>query len=221
MTRALSTPRTRRARFAPRAGVTPRIALAGAALGLLCLVCTAPDAARADARDHDRALMQVLAAYDSLPSTEQLDIRFPRLVDDLVRVAEDESLLSGVRVRAVALLGTRPASALARATVRRFAESAPDPLLRRASIHTLARAWGASLDATERSLVLRAADDTDVGVRSVAVRALAFVPHDDAARALDRLSRGRDPGLARLAARTKRARLARPAPPPSPSPAAR
>ena len=45
--------------------------------------------ARADARDHDPYLLEVMGAYDSAPSTEALETRFPNLVMELRAMALD------------------------------------------------------------------------------------------------------------------------------------
>lgn len=158
--------------------------------------------ARADARDHDPYLLEVMGAYDSAPTTESLETRFPNLVMDLRAIALDHTLLSGVRMRAISTIAATLGDDRARSVVLDFAARESDGLVRRTAVFALARRWGPELDASERALVLRAAETPDETVQPMGLLALEHIAHDEATRALRRMAtRAPKPVLRRMAAR--------------------
>lgn len=166
--------------------------LMGGAVGLA--QAQAPDGAPLERSER---FERALAAIDVVPDPRRMRQAIPDVRERLEAAARQPDRPRYERKRAITLMSGYPDDRT-RASLRELASHA-DPDIRRAALYTLARTFGQPGDAALVARVMEATRDPDEGARRWAVRALRWIEHPEAGRALRELMRAEDASTRELA----------------------
>lgn len=153
----------------------------------------------------DEKFEALLNAIDIVPpSRAALDRLFKDAQARLIRAAKNDKRTTYTRLRAITFLSFYPD--LTTRGVLDGLTGHTDIHVRRYAYYTAGRAFGSPGDAALVKLMAKGVADTEVDVRTHALRALRWIDHVDAGTLLARLVSGKDAALARLAVVTTRKR---------------